>query len=149
MPEIVKGSQSGRDPSPEHLRVAVERWLREAADAVEGLDDEVAEHLASKLLTLCQTLPAQRVARSRTHVLSISGDPAQRVAAYADAARSLERLACTNKPDGCPVWITPELIESTLDAFQRRYTSASLALLTPDDAVEIICNMSALIEFTR
>lgn len=58
------------------------------------------------------------------------------------------RLACTNKPDCRPAWITPELIESTLSAFQRRYTSASHALLTPDDSVEIICNMSALIEFT-
>ena len=46
-------------------------------------------------------------------------------------------------PSGAPAWVTPELIEKTLEVWQRYYEKE----LIPEDALAIIMGVGHIVEF--
>jgi hypothetical protein len=48
-------------------------------------------------------------------------------------------------PQGAPAWVTDELIQDTLDTFQSHYQKT----LTPEDALEILVNVTNLLLFLQ
>lgn len=104
---------------------------------------------AGRLKELATQLPgshASRASRHIEHVLDQRAEAHQMVAALQQAVEAMLAIIDGQPPAGRPEWVTPELVERTLDVWQQRYTKLELILLTPQDAVEMICGVAALAE---
>lgn len=104
---------------------------------------------AGRLKELAAQLPgshASRASRHIEHVLDQRAEAHQMVAAFQQAVEAMLEIVEGRPPAGRPDWVTPELVERTLEVWQQRYTKLELILLTPQDAVEIIGNWSSMVE---
>lgn len=104
---------------------------------------------AGRLKELATQLPgshASRASRHIEHVLDQWEEAHQMVAVLQQAVEAMLEIIEGRPPAGRPDWVTPELVERTLDVWQQQYTKLELILLTPQDAVEIIGNWSSMVE---
>jgi hypothetical protein len=143
---------------PESLDGSVSDWIRDQALALKA-DLEAAGSAPSdvfmldartRMLSWCGRLKTPAGSHAGRHFqrviqLGVKGGPLREV--LKQSLEALPTLTDGLKPNGCPDWIDEGLIERTLGVFQPRYTELDLVLLTPQDAVDMICGMSALTEW--
>lgn len=107
---------------------------------------------AGRLKELATQLPgshANRASRHIEYVLEQQAQAHEMLAALQQAVEAMLEIIEGRPPAGRPDWVTPEMLEHTLGVWQQRYTKLELILLTPQDAVDIIRNWSAMAEVVR